>query len=358
MDTSSAGSLMSTASTSAFWALGILCVVRARAALPDPEARPTWLATFCGALALLTLGFVVPLPLVDNFVGGNNNAMLAEGILATGAFWFMFCALRNLAGHPVRRPEYLAPVALIAVFTVLFFMINGRAGASRDFIPERIDQAASWAAITVYFTGIGGMSLASLLVVRKLKGLPYVLFRGGFAATGFAAMSDIAFMTLGHLSIGTAASRSPFWDIFVIFFYSGVLLLVAGFSAVYGREKLRWRYYLYRLRPIHLRMKDYANQNTAEEQGLPEFELSNPQQETWLTALISTLREPGDPKYLVLERVLAIRHMELYNRAQMLDTEREFVNRVDEALEELFDEDPIPDFTETVETSPLTKEVL
>lgn len=369
MDTSSAGTVMATASTWALVCLGALFVVRAPAALRqlvrDPRLAPdekkkrpyTWFATGCGALALLTLGFLIPLPEVDDFLGGNNNAMLAEGILATGAFWFMFCALRNLADRPIRRREHAIPAALIAVFTVLFFMIHDRAGASRDFIPERIDQTASWAAITVYFTGIASMSAASLRAIRNMTGYPYVLFRIGYAATGIASLSDISFMTLAHFSLGTAASRAPFWDTFVIFFYGGLLFLVAGFVTVYAREKLRWRYYLYRLHPIHLRMKDKANQ-VAMELGLGDLELPSPKQERRITTLISALREPGDPKFLVYERMLAIRHMELYNRAQPLDLEREFLDRVDEALEELFDKDSIPTFTETFETSPLTKEVL
>jgi hypothetical protein len=354
-DTSTTDALMATASTWALIVLAALCLVRVPAAWSHAEARPTWFATFCGAGALLTLGFAVPLPVVDSWVGGNNNAMLAEGILATGAFWFMFCELANMTGRHIRRLAHLVPLTLIAVFTLLFFMITDRAGSSRDFILERIGQTASWAAISVYFAGLASISLASFRIVLKMTGRRYGLFRLGYTATMTAAAANISFMTLEHFSIGTEAARAPFWNSYVAFFYGGILLLAAGFITVYVWEKLRWKYYLYRLQPIHLRMKNDAQKEAATANGPVEPRVPK---ENWeLRPLLSVLRE-RKPMFVVYELALAIRHMELYNRAKLSDTEREFVRHVDEALDELLDDDSIPIFTETFETSAPTNEVL
>src|SRR4051794_27861253 len=84
--------------TVAFLALLLLTLIRLPSAIREPYSRLTWIATITGLAAIFMVGVVVPLTIVDGWLGGTNVANLLQNILATAAFWFVMQAALTLDG--------------------------------------------------------------------------------------------------------------------------------------------------------------------------------------------------------------------------------------------------------------------
>ncbi|MFH8251516.1 hypothetical protein ACH3VR_14180 [Microbacterium sp. B2969] len=218
--------------TVAFLALLILTLLRLPSAIREPSSRLTWIATITGLGAIFMVGVVVPLPVIDGWMGGANVVNLIQNLLATTAFWFVMQAARTLDGtrfHP--RSLWELP-AMYLSFAVPFFLIAHRGGTSDDFIKENAAQLGLWAYASIYMIWVIVIMTRMLIGIRGRQPRPYVLIRVGAWAILLASLIEIAYLTLRVARQGRTAPVEFVGSLFVIPFYGGVVLVCAGIMAI------------------------------------------------------------------------------------------------------------------------------
>lgn len=212
----------------AFLALLVLSLIRLPSAIREPSSRLTWIATITGLAAVFMVGVVVPLPIVDGWLGGTNLANLVQNILATTAFWFVMQAALTLDGSRFNPRSLWELPAMYVAFTIPFLLIADRGPTTDEFIKETADQFGLWAYASLY------MGCVVLIMTRMLRGIrgrkprPYIFIRiVGWAILG-ASLVEIVYLTLRVAGSG----RTPFVEavgaLFTIPFYGGVVLVCAG----------------------------------------------------------------------------------------------------------------------------------
>ncbi len=212
----------------AFLALLVLTVIRLPSAIREPSSRLTWIATITGLAAVFMVGVVVPLPIVDGWLGGTNVANLIQNILATTAFWFVMQAALTLDGSRFNPRSLWELPAMFLSFTVPFLLITDRGSTADEFIKESADQFGLWAYASLY------MGCVVLIMVRMLRGIrgrtprPYILIRIGAWAILGASLIEIVYLTLRVAGLGRTPSVEAVGALFTIPFYGGVVLVCAG----------------------------------------------------------------------------------------------------------------------------------
>jgi hypothetical protein len=220
----------------AFALIVVLFLVRAPKALRKPAARPAWFASGFAILGLLTLGFIVPIPLLDGWIGGFNAWNLAEALAATASFWYFRRAAALLDNPEVVNRRSWPLLALLAAITLSFFTIDPRS-TDIDFVDHNLEQPGLFVYLLIYLAGIAAIAgSAGWIVRRRWKGVfaPFVL---GFALVAVAAVIDIGYITTGFFRLGTHDFQLSFFHAFNALFYPGIFLLAVGFTTVYT---LRW----------------------------------------------------------------------------------------------------------------------
>jgi hypothetical protein len=214
--------------TIAFLALLILTLIRLPSAIREPSSRLTWIATITGLAAVFMVGVVVPLPIVDGWLGGTNVANLLQNMLATTAFWFVMQAALTLDGSRFNpRSLWELPVMLLS-FTIPFLLIADRGSTTDGFIKETADQVGLWAYASIY------MGCVVLIMGRMLRGIrhrkprPYILIRIGAWAILCASLIEIVYLTLRVAGLGRTPLVEAVGNLFTIPFYGGVVMVCAG----------------------------------------------------------------------------------------------------------------------------------
>ena len=82
----------------AFILIAVVLVVRMPSIVSEPSSRLAWLAALFGCAAFACVGVVVPLDILDGWLGGTNVVNLLQNVFATAAFWFIMQASRTLDG--------------------------------------------------------------------------------------------------------------------------------------------------------------------------------------------------------------------------------------------------------------------
>jgi hypothetical protein len=217
--------------TIAFLALLALTLVRLPSAVREPSSRLTWFATITGLGAIFMVGVVVPLPVLDGWMGGSNVVNLIQNLLATTAFWFVMQASRTLDGTRFNpRSLWELPVMLVS-FTIPFLLIGDRGTTSSDFVKETAHQWGLWAYASIY------MAWVIVIMIRMLRGIhgrtprPYILIRIGAWSILVASCIEIIYLTLRVAGPGRTPGVEFVGNLFTIPFYGGVLLVCAGIIA-------------------------------------------------------------------------------------------------------------------------------
>lgn len=212
----------------AFLALLVLTLIRLPSAIREPSSRLTWIATITGLAAVFMVGVVVPLPIVDGWLGGTNVANLVQNILATTAFWFVMQAALTLDGSRFKSRSLWELPAMCLSFTIPFLLIADRASTTDAFIKETADQLGLWAYASLY------MGCVVLIMIRMLRGIrgrnprPYILIRIGAWAILGASLLEIVYLSLRVAGLGRTPSVEAIGALFTIPFYGGVVLVCAG----------------------------------------------------------------------------------------------------------------------------------
>ncbi|WP_344065682.1 hypothetical protein [Microbacterium pumilum] len=214
--------------TVAFLALLALTLLRLPSAIREPSSRLTWFATITGLGAIFMVGVVVPLPVLDEWIGGSNVVNLAQNLLATTAFWFVMQASRTLDGTRFHRKSLWELPAMLVSFTIPFFLIAERDKTSNDFVKENADQAGLWAYACIYMAWVIVIMVRMLIGIRGREPRPYILIRVGAGAIILASLLEIVYLTLRLVQPGRSTLVELVGDMFVIPFYGGVVLICAG----------------------------------------------------------------------------------------------------------------------------------
>ncbi|KXC04935.1 hypothetical protein [Microbacterium hominis] len=212
----------------AFLALLLLTLIRLPSAIREPSSRLTWIATITGLAAVFMVGVVVPLPIIDGWLGGTNVANLVQNILATTAFWFVMQAALTLDGSRFNPRSLWELPAMFLSFTIPFLLIADRGSTTDDFIKETADQLGLWAYASLY------MGCVVLIMTRMLRGIhgrtprPYILIRIGAWGILGASLIEIVYLTLRVAGLGRTQPVETVGALFTIPFYGGVVLVCAG----------------------------------------------------------------------------------------------------------------------------------
>lgn len=212
----------------AFLALLLLTLIRLPSAIREPSSRLTWIATITGLAAVFMVGVVVPLPIIDGWLGGTNVANLVQNILATTAFWFVMQAALTLDGSRFNPRSLWELPAMFVSFTIPFLLIADRGSTTDDFIKETADQLGLWAYASLY------MGCVVLIMTRMLRGIhgrtprPYILIRIGAWGILGASLIEIVYLTLRVAGLGRTQSVETVGALFTVPFYGGVVLVCAG----------------------------------------------------------------------------------------------------------------------------------
>lgn len=272
----------------AFWFAALIFLARTPYVLRNPRGRAAWGATGVGALGLLTLGSVVPQPVLDGAMGGSNLINLVQNVCATVAFWLM---LRASTDDLPERPVLARPVALLVVvvaFTVPFLLVEERGGTDFHFIVREIEQTPMWLYASVYMVGVGLIAATTLRRGVLQNPVALVVFRVGLALVVVASADEVASLTADHFGLFPAGVRDGLRLAFDPPFYLGIVLIVVAMASLtfrrWGRD-LRHRGHRRRLRRIARRHA------------------------------VRAVERPGDPQARTYDLVIAIRDAEVQGRA-------------------------------------------
>ena len=214
----------------AFLALLLLPLIRPPSAGRRPSGLLSWFAPITGLAGIFMVGVVVPLPIIDGWLGGSNVASLVQNALAIVAFWFVMEAARTLDGSSFNARTLWELPTMIAAFAVPFILIADRRPTSTDFIKETADQPGLWAYASIY------MGCVVLIMTRMLIGVsgrqprPYILIRVGAWAILVASLIEIVYLTLRVLRHGRTPAVEFVGGLFTVPFYGGVVLVCAGIT--------------------------------------------------------------------------------------------------------------------------------
>lgn len=217
--------------TIAFLALLALTLLRLPAAVREPSSRLTWFATITGLGAIFMVGVVVPLPVVDGWLGGANQANLLQNLLATTAFWFVMQASRTLDGTRFDPRSLWELPAMCLSFTIPFLLIADPGPTSNDFVREKAGEWGLWAYASIYMGWVIVIMARLLRVIHSRAPRPYILIRLGAWSILLASCIEITYLTLRVVSEDRTAHTEVIGALFTAPFYCGVLLICAGIIA-------------------------------------------------------------------------------------------------------------------------------
>lgn len=226
--------------TAAFATLAAVSLLRMRSALRTPRARLSWLASAIGALALLTLGSVIPLDVLDNALGGTNIIYLVQNILATLAFWLVtqatVAAEAAVSARPRRR---YWPLCLILVAITFSFFLIQRGPTTPTFIHDHTAQLAAVLCASIYLAGISIISSQLIAAVRRRRAVAYWPFIVGGFLVVLASVNEILWLFLDHFNAVDARVQAAGYTAFDPLFYSGIILIVTGIASFTIRKWAR-----------------------------------------------------------------------------------------------------------------------
>ena len=225
-----------------FVVLIAILLVRIPAAVRSRESWMTWLAVLLACMAIMTLGPVVPIRVLDSWLGETNVVWLVQCILATFAFWAFSEAAKALDGmpvHPLRT--VVAPTLWCVGFTVPFFLNTERGSTVEHFSRVHSDSLATYVSALIYMGGlcwlVGGMIRSS----RGHYAIGHILFRVGGLGVILGCICETIVMTIDHFQLAEQRLvQVAYWG-FDVLFYPGVICIAAGMAYFYIRRLFRAR---------------------------------------------------------------------------------------------------------------------
>lgn len=212
---------------------------------PSDLSMSSLAAAFFGVLAILSLGVVVPLGLVDAMVGGSNIANLIQSLLTVCAFWSFRAAVRAFVHPEARSYRTRLLVALLIAITIPFFMIADRGATNALFMSEHADQTANVVYNVVYMGVLAWIVGDMIWALRGSAHSIYGVFLAGLALVLLSCLDEIAYICIAHFWQGPAAEFTYY--AFYVLFFGGILVVAVGWTWVIVAERnyvggLIWRF--------------------------------------------------------------------------------------------------------------------
>lgn len=232
---------------------------------PSDLSMSSLTAAFFGVLAILSLGVVVPLGLVDAMVGGSNIANLIQSLLTVCAFWSFRSAVRAFVNPEARSYRTRLLVALLIAITIPFFMIADRGTTSALFMSEHADQTANVIYNVVYMGVLAWIVGDMIWALRGSARSIYAVFLAGLALVLLSCLDEIAYICIAHFWQGAAAEVTYY--AFYVLFFGGILVVAVGWTWVIVAERnyvggLIWRFRSTGLALLLLRVRRAAKSDT------------------------------------------------------------------------------------------------
>lgn len=222
-----------------FLILAVTFIARIPSGIKSRYARLSWLACGVGTVAIFTLGPIVPVSVIDGFLGGTNVIYLVQCWLALLAFSLITEAARFAGGRENQAPRRNWLTLIYGLLIVVpFLFIDDRAGTDQLFIHNRADQFAAVACASIYMVGIAFMAIRLLVHVSGKRAAGYWLFRVGSIMVVIAIVVEISGLLSARLQL-PASLTAALWTVFDPFFYTGVILIVGGVVWFWSARHLR-----------------------------------------------------------------------------------------------------------------------
>lgn len=210
----------------AFLALALLAVVRLPAIRRGGAGTLSELALITGAGALFMVGTVVPLPVLDGWVGGVNFANLLQNSLATAAIWFMtMTAIHMTTGRMPSRRAVWELVIVIGTFATAFLFID-RGPMNTNFINVYADSVWLWLYACIYMAYVAYLMIRMFISLGKRDARPYVIVRIGAVMMCAGSILEIVYLTGRVLGARLEWAGQAFDPLF----YLGIILIAAGLA--------------------------------------------------------------------------------------------------------------------------------
>ncbi|PPH29273.1 hypothetical protein [Rathayibacter rathayi] len=227
--------------TFTFFGLAAVFLARIGSAWRVPESRLSWLASGIGALAVFTLGGVVPISLLDGELGGTNLLYLIQDLLTTMAFWLIVQATLSRGSAGGLRSRSWWPLLFVAIaFTIPFWFIE-RNATSKTFTHDQIAQLATLLCVGLY---LGGLIYFSAQLIRGVISRPlrvYWPFLVGSVLVILACFAEGTFNALDYFDIVSADALFVGYKLFTPLFFPGVLFIISGIASFTLRRVARDR---------------------------------------------------------------------------------------------------------------------
>jgi hypothetical protein len=210
--------------------IGVVLVVRMPSIVSEPSSRLAWLAALFGCAAFVCVGVVVPLDILDGWLGGTNVANLLQNVFATAAFWFIMQASRTLDGTRFDPRSLWQLPAMVVSFSIPFFLIPNRGPTSDNFIKVYADDPMLWAYASIYMSCVAYIMFRMLAGIRGRAPRQYIAIRIGAWGVATASVLEVVYLTLRVVDAQPTAFVELVGDAFVVPFYGGVIVMAIGMA--------------------------------------------------------------------------------------------------------------------------------
>jgi hypothetical protein len=218
----------------AFAILLVLLLTRL-SSLRRPSARPAWLATFFGCLAIISIGAVFPLPLVDEVLGGTNLINLVQSFLTVSAFWFFRDAVCVFYQKPKLHSRWWLLLTVVAM-AIPFIFIENRGPTSNTFMADHVDQLGNVLYNVVYMSAVALVVFDLIYLLRRPADKIQTVFFIGLFPIPAACLIEITYVVAAHLFPGWAGAQM-LADAFYPLFYVGVSVVAIAWTTAMVRER-------------------------------------------------------------------------------------------------------------------------
>lgn len=246
--------MMRELSTLMLYLTAFILVLRGPYALRAKASRPGWLAGAFGLLAVICLGFVVPVPEIDALLGSRGYWNLLGATSTTLSFHFMYQAIliHTSTTAPRRYRQFL--ILGILSYSASFLLIAGEKTfmSVEEFIAALIDQPWTALYLSIYLGADATISLLSLKAVLRSPQRSKV-FTAGFSLVALGNTIDICLLWLQHTRSVSGQTAVLLYSSYVAAFFAGAIILCIGFLRGSIRSLCKYcafLYYALRLRQI------------------------------------------------------------------------------------------------------------
>lgn len=233
----------------------IILVVRAPYALNSTAARPGWLAGALGLLAVICLGFLIPVPALDTVLGSAGYWNILGSTSTTLSFHFMYQAILIHTSRPLPRYYLCGLLFALAASSASFGFIRGRQEefeSVEEFIATLISQPWTAIYLSIYLGTVAAISCLSFHAVWKTSPRTKT-FLTGFILVVLGNVTDIGLLWLQYTRVVDPTIPAFLYKVYIGLFFSGVIALCVGFLRGSLSSLIRYQqfvYYAFRIRKI------------------------------------------------------------------------------------------------------------